>query len=140
MWKFLNFLHGYRTRINYMWISVFSVGWCWECASHLRDYLAVGGRTAGQFVAANSAYALVTGIAALVWPVATWQRTYCVGAPKWGAALYTAGLAILWAVLFSLHLSRPIALGLWLLVPLPLAIPKGDLGRGIVEPVEAGLK
>jgi hypothetical protein len=136
MQNFLSFFHRYRTRRNYLWVSAFGVGWCWGCASHLRDYLSADGANVSQFIATNWAYTLLTVFCVFLWPIATWQRAYCIGASELGATAYTAGLALLWGVTFCFHIPFYLSLALFLIVPLPLAISKGNLSRGISEPMD----
>jgi hypothetical protein len=136
MQNFLSFIHKYRTRWNYLWVSAFGVGWCWGCASYLREYLSAGGANVGQLIETNWAYTLLAVFCALLWPIASWQRVYCIGASELGATAYTAALAILWGTAFSFHISFYLSLTLFLVVPLPLAIPKGNLDRGISEPMD----
>jgi hypothetical protein len=133
MQKFRRFWHRYRTIDNYLWVSAFGVGWCWGCASQLQYYLSGGGAQVAQFIETNWEYTLLAFFCALLWPIATWQRAYCVGASQLGATVYTATMAILWGALFSFHISMPVAMALFLIVPLPLAIAKGNLDIGISE-------
>lgn len=112
-----------------MWVSVVGVGFVWGWAFHLRDYLSAGTGSPSQYVQANLGATVVSAVGLWVWPIATWQRLNFIGASELGATVGVAVLALLWAVFFIIHIPVTAAVILLVIVPLPLAIPKGNPDR-----------
>ena len=123
----------YRNRLQFMWVSVVGAGFVWGWAYHLRDYLSSETGSPGQYVQANLGATVVSAVGLLVWPIATWQPLNFIGASELGATIGVVALALLWAVFFIFHIPITASLVLLVIVPLPLAIPKGNPDRERAE-------
>jgi hypothetical protein len=115
----------------YVMATFVCVPWFWYCTSRLRDYLSGGGSQVIWFIYTNWEFALLVLIGALLWAITTWQRMYCIGASELRATVGTAALAITWGLIFSSHISFPLSLAPFIILTLPMVIPKGKLDRGI---------
>src|SRR5271157_69631 len=116
-----------------MWVSVLGAGFVWGWAYHLRDYLAAGTGSTGEFVQANFGMMLVSATGPLVWTVATWQRLSFIVASELGSTVGVAAFALLWAALFIFRIPMTVAMVLLIIIPLPLAIPRGNPDRKRAE-------
>jgi hypothetical protein len=115
------FCYRFRSRKNYVWGSMLGIAVCWGWANILRENLA-GEFSVTQFVAENWIFTVVAAFGVLLWTVATWERFRCIGASEAVATTCTAALAVVWGYLFCWRMWPLLALGLLLVVPLPLAI------------------
>jgi hypothetical protein len=94
---------------------------CWSWTNILRESLA-GSFSVIQFFAENWIFTVVAAFCILLWVVATWERFRYIGASEFGATACTAALVILWGYVFYWRMRPLLALGLFLVSPLPSAI------------------
>jgi len=74
-------------------------------------------------------FTLIASLGILLWTIATWERFRGIGSYKWPAAAGTAALAILWGWIFYWQMRPILALGLFLVAPLPLALVREEINQ-----------
>jgi hypothetical protein len=102
---------------------------CWIAANLFREARFEADAYRTYLAARNSPILLLAILGALIWTAATWQRLYSIAGSDWAATCCTFALASLWGYLFSFRMWPILALGLILVGPIALGIPRGDLSR-----------
>jgi hypothetical protein len=127
----------FRSRGNYLWGSMLGLASCWMSLNMHRESLPKSAAGLALFISGNWIFTLLATLGVLLWALATWQRLFRIAVSIWAATIGTIFLAVIWGNLFRYRISLPLALGLFLIAPLPLAVPKGGEERRKEPPEEA---
>jgi hypothetical protein len=134
MRKFLKFWQIFRCRGNYLWGSMLGLASCWISLNMLRESFPISVAGVVQFISENWIFTPSAVLGAVLWAVASWQRLFQIAHSNWAAALGTIYLAGIWVFLLRDRIGLSLALGLVLIAPLPLAVPKGGKERPKISP------
>ena len=123
----------FRSRRNYLWGSMLGIAVCWAWTINLRESLWEGSSIT-QFFTEKWFFTLIAIVGFLLWTTATWERFRSIGSYKWLATACTAALAVLWGWIFYWQMLPILALGLFLVAPLPLALVREEINQDINAP------
>lgn len=136
MRRFFKFWQIYRGRGNYLWGSMLGLASCWISLNMLRENFPKSAAGLALFISENWIFTLFASLGTMLWAVATWQRLFQIAPSRWAVTLGTICLAFIWGYLLQYRMELPLAIGLFLIAPLPLAVPKGGEKRRKESPEE----
>ncbi|MGD0940909.1 MAG: hypothetical protein ABR905_14475 [Terracidiphilus sp.] len=102
---------------------------CWISLNMLRESFPKSAAGVSLFISTNWTVTLSAALGAMLWAVATWQRLFQIALSNWAATFSTIYLAGIWGYLLRYRIGLPLALGLFLVAPLPLAVLKDGVER-----------
>ncbi len=117
-----------------MWGSMLGLASCWISLNMLRESFQINAGGFVLFISENWIFTLSAVLGATLWAVATWQRLFQIAHSNWAAVFGTICLAGIWGYLLRYRIGLPLAIGLFLIAPVPLAVPKGGEERRKAPP------